>query len=139
MVLVNIFSKFSSSRSQPLLSQHWRYIVPTSKYPSIVAFPNIWQLLVMATCQSQPLSTVSLIYEKPLGFRSCHISKCEGLGGPIPSFIGGCYVRFSMVDLPLFDVRSKIVGCGDGSLYSCMWRVLPRDTGHADTAVQCMH
>jgi hypothetical protein len=34
----------------------------------------------------------------------------RGLEGPISTIIGGAYVRFSMVDLPLFDVRSKIVG-----------------------------
>ena len=45
----------------------------------------------------------------------------RGLGGPIPpfvhAFIGGCYVRFSMLNLPLInDVRSKIVGHEGGSL-----------------------
>jgi hypothetical protein len=34
----------------------------------------------------------------------------RGLGGPVPCFIGGRYVRFSMADLPLLDVMTKIVG-----------------------------
>ena len=40
----------------------------------------------------------------------------RGLGRPIPYFIyiGGCYVQFSMADLPLFDVMSKIVCHGSG-------------------------
>ena len=57
---------------QPFLSEHVRYIAPTLKYlsTSIVAFPNVWILFLMATCQSQPFSTVPLIYREPLGSRS---------------------------------------------------------------------
>ena len=32
----------------------------------------------------------------------------RGLEVPILHFIGGCYVRFSIFDLPFFEVRSKI-------------------------------
>ena len=49
-----------------------RIIVPTSKYLFIVAFPSVWKyflLFLMASCQSQPFSTVSLIYREPLGSR----------------------------------------------------------------------
>ena len=79
--------------SQPFLSQHLRFIVPTSKYLFIVAFPDVWKLLVMATCQSQPFSTVSLIYGEPLGSRS-HF-KVRGWHGRVDcSFFEGCHDVF---------------------------------------------
>jgi hypothetical protein len=60
-------------------------------------------------CWSWP-SFLSYI-ENPWAFL---FQSARGLGGPIPRFIGGAYVRFSMVDVSLFDVMSKIVGHGGG-------------------------
>ena len=52
---------------------------------------------------------------RALGLRVLFQS-ARSLGGPIPHVIGGWYVQFLMVDVPLFDVRSKMFGHG-GSLY----------------------
>jgi hypothetical protein len=79
--------------SQPFLSQHLRYIVPSSKYLFIVAFPYIWKLLVMATCRRQPFSTVSLIYREPLGSRS-HFKVRGWHRGVDSSFLEGCHEAF---------------------------------------------
>ena len=70
-----------------------RFIVPTSKYLFVVAFPNVLKLFLMATCQSQPFSTVSLIYREPLGSRS-HF-KVRGWHGWVDcSFFEGCHDAF---------------------------------------------
>jgi hypothetical protein len=105
---------------QPFLSQHLRYIVPASKYLStcIVAFPHVWKLFVMATCQSQPFSTASLIYREPLGSRS-HF-KVRGWHGWVDSlfFLRGAMMhsinfRTSHVETELL---SKIVRYGGVTL-----------------------
>jgi hypothetical protein len=41
------------------------------------------KLFLMATCQSQPFSTVSLIYREPLGFRSYF----KGRGASVGPFL----------------------------------------------------
>ena len=51
--------------SQPFLSQHLRFIVPTSKYLFIVAFPNVWKLLVMATLRPTMPEIVRFAEQQP--------------------------------------------------------------------------
>ena len=57
---------------------------------TMVVFPSIWKLLAMATCRSQPFSTVSLIYREPLGFLKVPFRSAGGLEVPISTMIGGC-------------------------------------------------
>jgi hypothetical protein len=72
-----------------------RFIVPTSKYLFIIAFQNVFLFLlfVMAACQSQPFSTVSLIYGEPLGSRS-HFKGRSWHGWVDSCIFEGCHDAF---------------------------------------------